>query len=143
MAYVSAQTRREEFDAEAAYADSETVGDCVGSVSEQIDFGKFLTLAVTGAKVGSRSKNPYVTAGATVVGAAFGIVSSITGDSPKGAGEANAKKIGAAAAEWQQAGADIDDERAEWLGSSLGVALQIAAEQSNGDAVSSIQHIDP
>lgn len=142
VAYVSAQIGGEEFDAESAYADSETVGDRVNSIVDRIDFKRVLSYAVTGGKFGSRG-GQYGTVGGAVIGAAYGIYSSITGQSPKDAGEPNGDNIGAAAAEWRQAGADMEDKRAEWLGASLGVALQIAAEGSDRDAINSIQHVDP
>ncbi len=140
VGYVSAQIRGEEFDAEAAYADSETIGDQVDSIVDQIDFKRVGSLAARGGTVG---RTPKQKATGAVLGGAYGIYASMTDEGPKDAGEPSADDIGAAAAEWQQAGADTDDKRAEWFGAALGVSLQIAAGRSDSDMISLVQDIDP
>lgn len=142
VAYVSAQISGEEFDAESVYTDSETVGERMKSVISQIDFKQVVSYSATGGKCGSRG-GPKGAAVGAVIGAAYAIYSSVTSKSPKDAGEPDADSIGSAAAEWRQAGAEMDDKRAEWLGASLGAATQIAAEQSDRDTISSVQHLDP
>lgn len=123
------------------YEKGTTKHERVATVFRDINLTQAVNLGGTGAKVGRRF-GPKGTALGFVIGVGFGIWADLSQTDTSAAEAPDPEDVARNVKQWQQAGNQTGNERAEWLSSATGAAISIAAQNSDRQSVQELKNID-
>jgi len=144
-AYIQAQSEDSSVNWEDKfnYEKGASGSDRVQSVFKNVDMQKAIRLALNGSKVGGARMGPRGAAVGFTIGFGFSVWADISKGNTSGPEAPNPEDVARNIKKWQQAGIQAGNEKTEWILSSTGAAIAIAAHNSDYQSVQELENIDP